>query len=378
MPNHPQYKVGKLTFISKKNMSRFEWVGFRKFGIGGSDVSSILDLNPYASITQLFYEKIGYRAPEDLNDNEAVFWGHMLEDDTREAAKYFDVQSSDRKNYLLNYYHGHLKRNIIEVDYIIKTSDYPWFLINLDGVEVPMGYTKEDFDKDIQAGVMPPIIDVHETKSISGLTSDTWESGIPVGYIAQAGTYMIPFKESVPDISGHIWSLEDGRELNHFPIPWSDGFTSTIIKKSKEFWELVKEGKKIMAAGGRASEVEHELSNIAPRPENITPAYDEFLNKLLIDRQKNTMAGPVDLLDVAMHFDVINAIKKYADGLAVMKGATIKEFLDKNNVRVLDFGNDGKVTWSRRFYMTGIYTDDQKAKVLEEIEGILVNNKLIK
>ena len=51
----------------------------RKNSIGASEVSSILGLNPWKSALQLWLEKTGAVEPEDLSENEAVFWGQRLE-----------------------------------------------------------------------------------------------------------------------------------------------------------------------------------------------------------------------------------------------------------------------------------------------------------
>ena len=48
-----------MTAISTAAMSRDEWLKERTKGIGGSDVSTILGLNPYKTPLQLWEEKTG-------------------------------------------------------------------------------------------------------------------------------------------------------------------------------------------------------------------------------------------------------------------------------------------------------------------------------
>ena len=44
------------------------WLKGRMNGIGGSDASAIVGMNPYTSNIDLFEEKIGRRSPEDISD----------------------------------------------------------------------------------------------------------------------------------------------------------------------------------------------------------------------------------------------------------------------------------------------------------------------
>ncbi|MFU1875596.1 YqaJ viral recombinase family protein, partial [Enterococcus faecium] len=60
-------------------MSHQEWLVDRKRGIGGSDVSTILGLNKYKSVYQLWLEKTGQILPIET-DSEPAYWGTVLED----------------------------------------------------------------------------------------------------------------------------------------------------------------------------------------------------------------------------------------------------------------------------------------------------------
>ena len=44
--------------VSTENMDEATWKTWRKKGIGGSDASSILNLNPYRSSVNVYMEKI--------------------------------------------------------------------------------------------------------------------------------------------------------------------------------------------------------------------------------------------------------------------------------------------------------------------------------
>lgn len=56
-----------------------KWLKVRNMGIGGSDAAVIAGMNRWKSPYQLWLEKTGQVEPEDLSDNEYVYWGTVLE-----------------------------------------------------------------------------------------------------------------------------------------------------------------------------------------------------------------------------------------------------------------------------------------------------------
>ena len=61
-----------------KDMSEKEWLEHRMEGIGGSDVATILGMNPYKSALRLYMEKTREIEAEPV-DNEFVELGNELE-----------------------------------------------------------------------------------------------------------------------------------------------------------------------------------------------------------------------------------------------------------------------------------------------------------
>ena len=60
------------------------WLKGRMNGIGGSDASAVVGMNPYKSNIDLFEEKIGRRIPEDISDKPCVVYGKLAEAPIRE------------------------------------------------------------------------------------------------------------------------------------------------------------------------------------------------------------------------------------------------------------------------------------------------------
>ena len=63
--------------VCTKNLTRKEWLDFRKVGIGGSDVAVICGISKYKSPLQLWMEKTGQVDSEEAG--EAAYWGTVLE-----------------------------------------------------------------------------------------------------------------------------------------------------------------------------------------------------------------------------------------------------------------------------------------------------------
>ena len=70
MNNKAEYTPEKVVDIS--NLSREDWLEYRKKGIGGSDVAAIMGISPFATIRDLFYNKTGVQPV--IQEEEASNW----------------------------------------------------------------------------------------------------------------------------------------------------------------------------------------------------------------------------------------------------------------------------------------------------------------
>ena len=70
-----------IALVDTSTLTEEEWLAWRKKGIGGSDVAAALNLSPYRTARELYYDKIGVEpviAPADKSITFAI--GHLLED----------------------------------------------------------------------------------------------------------------------------------------------------------------------------------------------------------------------------------------------------------------------------------------------------------
>ncbi len=99
-------------FANTKDMSREEWLEQRKHGIGGSEASAIMGLNPYATPLKVYLDKIGKGE----------------EKETTEAMR----QGTDLEQYVAERFTEETGMKVRKVHKILQHPQFPWMLANID------------------------------------------------------------------------------------------------------------------------------------------------------------------------------------------------------------------------------------------------------
>lgn len=102
--------------ISRKNLTKEEWLVYRRSGIGGSDAGAIAGLNPYSTAYSVYLDKLGEAEP--ITETEAMRQGVELEE---YVAKRFCEQTGKR-----------VKR----CEYILRSKAHPFMLADVDRLVV--------------------------------------------------------------------------------------------------------------------------------------------------------------------------------------------------------------------------------------------------
>ena len=63
-----------VSLVDTSTLTNEEWLQWRKKGIGGSDVAAALNLSPYRTMRDLYYDKIGVEAVEPGEDMRGPFF----------------------------------------------------------------------------------------------------------------------------------------------------------------------------------------------------------------------------------------------------------------------------------------------------------------
>mgnify|MGYP003664157616 FL=1 len=139
-----------LRLVSTKDLSRDEWLKVRKKGIGSSDASAAIGMNPYQSQLELWMVKTGRDAslpkPDSGNPSSPVYWGHVLEPIVAEQ------------------YSQQTGRKVRRVNAVLQHSDPDkhWMLANLD-------YSVAADDE----------VQILECKTAGEFGSRLWKEGVP-------------------------------------------------------------------------------------------------------------------------------------------------------------------------------------------------------
>ena len=158
MNNKAEYTPEKVVDIS--NLSREDWLEYRKKGIGGSDVAAIMGISPFATIRDLFYNKTGVQPV--IQEEEESNWvakevGHRLED---LVAEIFSKKTG---------------LEVFPVRVMFRHPLYPFMLADVDFfVRMPDGKFA-----------------ILECKTCNYNAKDKWaDEGIPAHYVLQVRHYL--------------------------------------------------------------------------------------------------------------------------------------------------------------------------------------------
>jgi putative phage-type endonuclease len=195
-----------LRLVSTKAMSRKEWLKVRKQGIGASDASAAIGLNPYQSPLELWMIKTGRDAhlPEvDPNDEESpMYWGNILEPIVAE------------------HYAKRTGRKVRKVNAVLQhpDNDKSWMLANLD-------YTVVNSDE----------VQILECKTAGEWGAKLWRDGVPVYIQCQVQHQLAVTGKQAADVC----VLLCGQQINIFRIERNDDVIARIIELERRFWEFV-------------------------------------------------------------------------------------------------------------------------------------------
>lgn len=349
--------IDPYTFIYKKDMSIQDWLGIRKDGVGGSDVSVIMDVNPWMSAIRLFYEKVGVVEAKNLDANENIFWGRMDEDNVRNVSQFYEIDNPAK--YPENYYAGNQINTHLDFPFFIINNKYPWIQANVDG----LGWDGVIIDdatnwavKEIMEGRLVSPDKIVEYKNIQGRSRDRWAGGVPYGYVLQVLTYMVVCSDMNIDLYGEIYSKVDGHELSHHHIEWNNELVNDILFKTRDFYERVKAAKQAISEYNMldVNELMHVCAEFEPEvdsSEDFSKFYSEK-EVLKAEANANSVVGTPELLDMCIKYKEVGIAEAEISGEKQYLSNLIKDWLHKNKTTIAKFPDGGTVKFNRRIYVS--------------------------
>lgn len=157
-----------------------EWLVNRK-GIGGSDASAILGLNPYKTNQELWMEKKGQMSPVDISGKSYVKYGNDAEPLLRA------LFALDYPEYKVEYYDNNM----------IINKKYPWAHASLDG---------ELMDPDGRRG----ILEIKTTNILQSMQWEKWDNRIPDNYYIQVLHYLLVTEYDFVVLKAQLKRVRDG------------------------------------------------------------------------------------------------------------------------------------------------------------------------
>lgn len=199
---------------------RKEWLQNRFKGIGGSEASAVVGMNPYMTNVDLFNIKTGKVVPKDISDKPYVQYGTNAEEHLRA------LFALDFPEY--------------EVEYVDNNSyfndKYPFALASLDGVLIE----KETGRKGI--------LEIKTTEILQSMQREKWNNRIPDNYYIQVLHYMMVTEYEFAVLKAQLKTVFDGvpyLQTKHYFIDIKDveDDIKYLAIEEKKFWKTVQERK---------------------------------------------------------------------------------------------------------------------------------------
>ena len=188
--------------VETKNLSREEWLEYRRMGIGGSDVAGVLGISKWSSPISIWLDKTGQADP--VEENEAMRWGTLLEPIVR------------------NQFADTTGKVVKKVKAILQHPEYPFMLANVDGI------TTDDEGN-------PAILEI---KTASEYVKDEWIEHIPVYYQTQVQHYLC-----VTGLAkAYVAALIGGNCFKIYELDADLELHQMLIAVEQDFWNKVENG----------------------------------------------------------------------------------------------------------------------------------------
>lgn len=276
---------GKVIMTVEQAENKQAWEHLRSQGIGGSDAAVIVGMNKWKSPYTLWAEKTGKIEPEDLSNNEFVYWGTELEES---VARRFcrDTDKSVRRCGTL------------------QDEEYPYFHANVDRLVVGEN-----------AGL--------ECKTANGFKTKEWADGeAPIAYILQCQWYM--------GITGadkwYLACLIGGNQYVLKEIPRNESDIQMLREAAKEFWE------------------KHVLTDVPPEVDG-TDSTSETITKQYEESNANAMMLPSKASEWIRALDNLNAMEKMLKEQKAEAQNALKAMLGEFEQGIF---NDRQISWKNQ------------------------------
>lgn len=193
-----------------------DWLKNRLNGIGGSEISAVVGLNPYMSNVDLWEIKTGKRPQEDISEKPYVKYGTQAEMHLRGLFRL------DFPQFVVEYVDNNSWTN----------SKYEWAQASLDGWLT---------DQNGRKG----ILEIKTTEILNAAQREKWKDKIPQNYYCQSLFYMAVVEAEFCVLKAQLKTVIDGIpkfETRHYFIERSEVQEDIeyLMNEGEDFWQYVK------------------------------------------------------------------------------------------------------------------------------------------
>jgi len=203
-------------------MTRDAWLELRKKGIGASDASAVVGMNPYKTNIQLWEEKTGRREATDISDKPYVKYGIEAERPLRE------LFALDHPKYIIEYDEFDMHYN----------KQYPFIFATLDGRII-------ERETDRKGN-----LEVKTTEILRSMQYENWKDKVPDNYYIQVLHQLLATGYEFTVLKAQLKTVyRDGEiRLNtrHYHIERSEVAEDIdwLLQEEIKFWKCVEEDRK--------------------------------------------------------------------------------------------------------------------------------------
>ena len=192
--------------VNTKDLSREDWLQFRKQGIGSSDAAAACGIHPYLSMLELWMIKTGRMESSIDESNNSIdgysplYWGNTLEP------------------MVAKYYQEHTGNKVRRVNAILQHPDNHFMLANLD-------YAITGSDE----------VQILECKTAGEQGAKLWKHGVPLYVTCQVQHQLAVTGKT----AAHICVLLCGHEAKIYKVERDERLIESIIEQERLFWQYV-------------------------------------------------------------------------------------------------------------------------------------------
>ena len=191
--------------VNTKDLSREDWLQFRKQGIGSSDAAAACGIHPYLSMLELWMIKTGRMASnidEGADGYAPLYWGNTLEP------------------MVAKYYQKHTGNKVRRVNAVLQhpDPDKAFMLANLD-------YAITGNDE----------VQILECKTAGEHGAKLWKHGVPLYVTCQVQHQLAVTGKQ----AAHICVLLCGHEAKIYKVERDERLIESIMEHERLFWQYV-------------------------------------------------------------------------------------------------------------------------------------------